>query len=400
VLLASHVAFAQAIPIRQLSEPDARSAASLPRMSEVRELRDRRVVFTAMLGQTVTLCEADLRSCRAYVDSTSLTPGSLPSMRMSLLHFPGDSIAIVDASAMVLVMLDASGRPGHVVALPHPRDASMLSLSLGGLPRVDPNGRLVYRARYEPPRILPAPGERYTPPASPDSYPVVRVTFETRAVDTLAVVAAPGSSKTTSGMSADGKLQISTKVNPLPVVDDWALLSDGTVAIVRGHDYHVDWVDPDGTRRSTPKMPFDWRRITDDEKMHIIDSVEVLRARMQRMIDSVYASGYTGRGAASAPARKESMMAPSELPDYYPPIRLGSVLGDRDGNVWVLPGTSLSARGGLLYDVVNREGSIVERVQLPPGCSLVGFGSGGVVYYMQYSTDDKGTHLFRAHIVR
>jgi hypothetical protein len=96
------------------------------------------------------------------------------------------------------------------------------------------------------------------------------------------------------------------------------------------------------------------------------------------------------------------------LPDYYPPIRAGSTVADYDGNLWVLPATSslagqmaamipAGARGqippgvlpagmtaaptaGLAYDVINRKGELVERVQLPVGRSIAGFGPDGVVY--------------------
>jgi hypothetical protein len=35
---------------------------------------------------------------------------------------------------------------------------------------------------------------------------------------------------------------------------------------------------------------------------------------------------------------------------------------------------------GLIYDIVNSKGELVERVQLPAGRTIVGFGPGGVVY--------------------
>lgn len=34
----------------------------------------------------------------------------------------------------------------------------------------------------------------------------------------------------------------------------------------------------------------------------------------------------------------------------------------------------------LVYDVVNRKGELVYRVQLPPGRQIVGFGPNGAVY--------------------
>ena len=82
-----------------------------------------------------------------------------------------------------------------------------------------------------------------------------------------------------------------------------------------------------------------------------------------------------------------------------PPIRGGAVLADRDGNVWIIPATSLEAKGGgLLYDVVNRNGELAERVQLPPNRTVVGFGRGGVVYLSWL--DATGWHIERRTIDR
>src|SRR3954471_17567419 len=73
-------------------------------------------------------------------------------------------------------------------------------------------------------------------------------------------------------------------LNPFQMSDEWSVLSDGTIAIVRVHDYHIDWIDPDGTHRSSAKMAIDWRRYTDAEKVQRVDSIkkvaedQVLRA--------------------------------------------------------------------------------------------------------------------------
>jgi hypothetical protein len=74
------------------------------------------------------------------------------------------------------------------------------------------------------------------------------------------------------------------------------------------------------------------------------------------------------------------VVEPKELPDYYPPVRAGQVKADPEGNVWILPSTSSLAKGGLLFDVVNRKGEVFERVQLPANRNLLGFGPDGVLY--------------------
>jgi hypothetical protein len=68
------------------------------------------------------------------------------------------------------------------------------------------------------------------------------------------------------------------------------------------------------------------------------------------------------------------------MADYIAPIRENAVRPDLDGNIWILPTTSAGAKGGLLYDVVGPQGDLVERVQLPGGRDIAGFGKGGVLY--------------------
>lgn len=70
----------------------------------------------------------------------------------------------------------------------------------------------------------------------------------------------------------------------------------------------------------------------------------------------------------------------ADIPDFYPAVQQGQVRPDPDGNVWILPSTSKDAKEGLLYDVVNRSGAIVKRVQLPKGRTLVGFGANHTIY--------------------
>jgi hypothetical protein len=42
--------------------------------------------------------------------------------------------------------------------------------------------------------------------------------------------------------------------------------------------------------------------------------------------------------------------------------------------------STLSRRGELVYDVINAKGELLERVRLPLGRAIAGFGRGGTVY--------------------
>jgi hypothetical protein len=53
------------------------------------------------------------------------------------------------------------------------------------------------------------------------------------------------------------------------------------------------------------------------------------------------------------------------------------------------------AIGGPIYDVIDRTGMLIDRVQVPPGRQIVGFGKGGVVYMV--ARDTGGAWLERTH---
>jgi hypothetical protein len=184
-------------------------------------------------------------------------------------------------------------------------------------------------------------------------------------------------------------------IDPLPLIDEWALLSDGAVAVVRGHDYHIDWIHPDGTTHSTRKLPFDWKRLTDEDKQKLIDSVRAeespkmaLNLGRRRVGGDADGGGRGQRGSGGqveqGPPVAVEYVPPKleEMFDYSPPIRRGAVMPDLDGNLWILPASSAQSKAGeLVYDVVNLKGDF-HRVRVPLGRSVIGFGKGGVVFLL------------------
>lgn len=105
----------------------------------------------------------------------------------------------------------------------------------------------------------------------------------------------------------------------------------------------------------------------------------------------------SGGNAPPAPTPRDvNVMPAAELPDYRPPLAGNSARADADGNLWIHTIPAKPVPGGLIYDVVNPQGELFDRLQLPPGYTLVGFGKGKVVYLSM--RDMRGIHLARVRL--
>ncbi|WP_396203497.1 hypothetical protein [Gemmatimonas sp.] len=496
VVLSASTAFAQGVPtspvatvpLRDVTAVVARAAQPVTGVNMVRPLSDGSVFVNDVQRRQLLKFDASLKNVTVVADTA---PGALMpygQRPIGLIPGGGDSTIVVDASTLSLVVLDKDGRIVRVMASPRPNDINTLSNMNLGSHAFDAKGRLYYRQGGQggqggpggagmammfgggndrggnrgggqggnnnrqqpnnrggggdfggPPagggqggQPFGGPGGRgFNPANQPDSVPIVRVDFDTRRADTVTFVKVPKSeSQMTRG--EDGSTRLTIKINPLPQADDWALLSDGTVAVMRVLDYHVDFYRPDGTHAASDKLPFDWKRITDDEKTKLVDSLSTLaKAASQR----------AGQGGGGGFRMSFEPIAADKFPDYYPPVRQGSSIADRSGNLWVVPSTSnlasqlaqtmmggmggMGGRGGpppgvmggaaggqpgqrgaardstrqgpppaammammgammnqppLVYDVIGPDGTLRERVKLPSGRQLVGFGPNGLIF--------------------
>ncbi len=365
----------QAIPVRDVPPPEAASARLFGYRVRVRELSDGSVQVLDLLRPRITKLDAHLGNALVVADERTLEGSPQPIAALSAVGYAGDSTLVLDRSAGYFLVLDRDGRRVRTMALPHPEDWRG---PIAPGTAFDREGRLIYRGAYRPSRAASGSATPQSLSVIPDSFPLVRADLEARTVDTLAVLRTVGdrAAMTNSGPRGAGRVRVLRQ--PLPTIDDWAVMADGAVAIVRGRDYHVDWIRMDGTRASTPKLPFDWRRLTDADKSRLVDSLLLASRRLKFKAESVS----TARGIATRPdlMRDDEFVPMDEIPSYYPPIRANSVVADRDNNLWVLPTTSAIAGSGLVYDVINNQGRLFERVRLPAGCALAGFGLSRAVY--------------------
>jgi hypothetical protein len=405
-------------PIRQLGAVTATASEKFTvDVRSMRALPDGRLYVNDPFGRRVLLFDADLQKFQIIADTLGAN-GNTYGRGAGLIAFRGDSTLFVDPQSLSMLVLDANGKVARVMSVPSAQDAMSFAGVLGAA-QTDPQGRLVYRAspRFDFRGGPPGAGGAPRIPEMPDTAAIFRIDLATRTIDTVGYIKTQAL-KMNVTQDESGRTMMTSITNPLPVVDEWAMLPDGSVALIRGRDYHIDWVNADGSKTSSAKIPFEWQRLSDEDKVAFIDSVKAARERMganapmvatpgggqqvvqgggpppgagmgeQRvMIFGGPPGGDGGRGRGNAPAAGMQMapaqlkfVEPSELPDYKPVFLNGFVRSDLDGNVWVRTIPTKAIAGGPVYDVINRKGELVERVQIPAGRNIVGFGANGAVY--------------------
>lgn len=435
-IVATHLAGAQKPPIRQIGRLERVSVDSLAFRSIATALPmpGGRVMLNDITGRRVVILDSTLSHTTIAADTTSATADAYGTSWATLIRLHADSALLIAPSTLSMLVLTSNGTTARVMAVPRPNDAQLLT----GTPGIDTRGRLVYAGSRGTGGILRlVVGMQLVQDGKPseimkilqqnsdggirvgkvvvDSSVIVRVDLESRAIDSASWIRIPKYIREINVDNEGKVVSVATTPDPLPVTDQWVVLRDGTLAIVRGRDYHIDWIDASGQRTSSPKLPFDWQKVDDARKTALIDSAV---ADLQKVLDDVAAPQAGGPGRASAGGSSASggrgggasgggggggrqyapMIAarpsPADLPDYVPPFAERAVSGDADDNIWVR--TSQMADNRPVYDVINRRGELIDRVQLPPFRTIAGFGPG--VVYMAVQDNAGAIHLERAKV--
>ena len=433
------------ITTRALAAPTATSTETIGSLAAVRQLPNGSVLVNDQARRRVLLLDSTLHLVSVVADSTVNTNSAYGQRPGGLIAYRGDSTLFVDPASLSMLVIDPSGKLTRTMAAPRPNDVNFLTGGAMGNAGFDTKGRLVYAIRDNGMRggfRPPEPGKPFVMPTPPDSSALVRFDLMTRKLDTLGFYKIP---KTNISVSQDdrGGMRMSMTMNPLPVVDEWVVTSDGTVAIIRGQDYHVDLYGADGAKTSAAKIPYDWQRMTDEDKTRFLDSSKVAIEKMRAGLangsvspaQAASAAGLggfgdgggmrtvvigggpggpggppdggrggppdAGRGGAAGPGGPGGINIPpinmvpiSELPDYKPVFGQLAVRSDMDGQIWVRTIPTRPTTGGAIYEVIDNTGKLVDRVQIPVGTTIAGFGKGRVVYLGM--RDDKGIHVQRA----
>jgi hypothetical protein len=403
----------QGVPVLNVAPTAARTTTTLGAVLGVRELPGGRILVNDAGRRQIRIFDSTLATATVALDSTDGASNSYGERRAQIIPYLGDSTLFTEIVSRDVLVLDHNGQVARALAVPTYEMEAPFPVPFPMPSAIDNKGRLLAhggtRVRGDPVTHMAILS---------DTSLILRADLETRQVDVVGAVHTGSGEKNRSDPPENGNRVVTSIIQPVPTEDSWSVLSDGTIAFVRGRDYHVDWILPDGTKSSTEKLPFDWKRLTDTDKQKLIDSARVVYDSLMAIRNKRNALPTSGRGdgggdnsqgrgrsggGVAAPGQQGSIqridfVPLSEIPDYYPPIRRTSSMPDLDGNLWILPTTSAqSQHGELVYDVVNPKRGLFERVRMPVGRSIAGFGKGGIVY-LQAGDRTSGFYLERAKL--
>jgi hypothetical protein len=239
--------------VRRIESAQAVSTETLGSISSVRHLADGRVLLNDGSRRRMLMLDSTLKLVSVVLDSLTEVENAYGTRAGTLIKYLGDSSLFIDPATLAMLVLDGRGKIARVRAVPRAQDVGAITNTSfqTGVPGFDRLGRFVYRisATTARPAVAPPPGMPFVP-SPPDSAFVVGLHLDTRKTDTLGVVRIP-KQVFSMRMEPEGGYSVNVVPNPLPLLDEWALLSDGSIAFVRGQDYRIDFRAPDVTMTSS-----------------------------------------------------------------------------------------------------------------------------------------------------
>jgi hypothetical protein len=370
-------ALSQNIPARTLSKPDAEFAEPFTQLAGVRELRDGRLIVVDPRDKTVQV--VDLRANSATkLGREGAGPGEY-GIPFRLMALPGDTTAIADMLNNRLLLINPNATVGGFVDLnvPPPSggrgDGRGMVMIGGNMPTAaDAKGRMYYQGQAF--RMTDAG------PQSADSVPMIRWDRASGKRDTLAWLKLPENANQISSSGGRGNQRVMVRMGggpPFNGADQMIVAPDGRVAIVHHDPYSVDFVSETGQRTRGQPIRYDRQRISEGHKAE-------WREQQKSATGLMITNDNGRRSATMGPAGQQQ--DPEVWGDFMPPFLSNAALSfSNDGYLWIR--RTGPAGQPPTYDVIDRAGSVVQRVVLPARARLVGFGN-NAVYITRVDQDD------------
>ena len=365
-LLSSTVVASQNPPLKKLSQPQAEFAEPFTDIGAIRELSDGRVIVVDARELTVKLLDFR-RGTATTIGRSGDGPGEYrwPSRLYALA---GDSTLLHDGAGGRLMIIQPDGKPGGFY------DPNQIETD-SGLARVrrfnlrSSDGKRFLYGEAQPIKIGANGALELA-----DHSAIERLEFSTRKRDTVGFwpVRKDANARLVPGA---GMVVTQPRMDAWPVWEHWLVSPTGRIAFVFPDPYRVDFVDANG--QLTKSQPIPYERIRVDaalKKQHEEErSAPVMAMRYDR-----------GGGGSRMELMRRPYEPPATWPEFLPPYR-GTGQFAPDGLIWISRMTG--AGRPPLFDIIDGNGRLFERVELPARTKLIGFGAKSV-YLVRIDQDD------------
>ena len=370
--------FAQNVPTRTLSKPDAEFSEPFTQIAGVRELKDGRLIVVDPRDKTVQV--VDLKAGTATkLGREGSGPGEY-GIPFRLMALPNDTTAISDMLNNRLLLINPNATVGGFVDLnvPPPSggrgDGRGMVMIGGNMPTsADAKGRMYYQG--------PAFRMTESGPQAADSVPMIRWDRTSGKRDTLAWLRLPANANQISSRGGRGNQQVMVRMGggpPFNGADQMVVGADGRVAIAHHDPFSVDFVSETGQRVRGQPIKYDRLRITDGHKAE-------WRER-QKSATGLMITNDNGRRSATMGPAGQTQDPEVWGGEYMPPFLGNAALSfSNDGYLWVL--RTMPAGQPPTFDVIDRAGNVAQRIVLPKRARLLGFGN-GAIYVARLDEDD------------
>ena len=351
--------------LAKLRPPTATLDEAFTQVAGLRELADGRVIVTD--APEVRVVVADFATRRVEpIGRQGRGPGEF--VRPGGLYAFGDDRTLLADNGAVRWLILSGTRIVETV----PPDDPAVTATFAGTRYADSHGTVAGWAVDKPVPGIQDAGVH-------DSGTVVFVDRRTGRIDTVAKVVRTPQRFFAWTDPSTGETSFRAAAAAFATSEDFLLFNDGWLAVVRLNPYRVDWRDPRGSWTHGAPLPVPAIRVTDREKAFYVE--RFARAANAPFVVSPSVPADL-RAAILGAARRRW----TEFPDFVPPIQGMSSLPAPEGRV-VIPRTPTAAWPDPTYDVVDRDGKLVARLQLARGERIVGFGKTSV-YVAARDADD------------
>jgi hypothetical protein len=320
-------------------------ATPLTHVSAARELADGRIVVTNQSPPSVLLIDPATGGTSPLGEAGGgenryARPGGL-------YGGPGGATLLIDRGQTRVFTITANGQLQGSRSIAR-RDVSSASDADRDLQQVDARGLVYFEDRQNRFSALAV--------ASRD-VPLMRFDAVAQKGETVAQIRKPEARSIPGG----DNVVYSREIIGSPA-DGWGVAPDGRVAIVRAEPYRVEWYAPGGQVVRGPDVAYTPLPMTDADRQRY----NALRRGRGPSI------GRLGGGRADG-SGLEMIFAPTK-----PPFEPESVMVSPAGQVWVQR-TMAAGASDVVYDVFDSGGKRIDRVRLPDGSRIVGFGASAIL---------------------